>query len=262
MAYEKQGFSSGMLLKADHLNHMEEGIANPVDNIPDGQVGKEAEVYFVSPQEITMLSDSGMMMNMLNVEHNFILGDTYTISYNGVDYKCIYENGAIGNMGALSETSPNTGEPFLIIVEGGSPVLVALDNSTVVQFSAKGIAPLPINSEYAPTPVILDLITNNFPSITSEVVSGDIQNEALDNALKEALRTGLIKVKCKISADITNIGGGYITFTDEECEFNCNIHCYNDHYYISTVFNYHSLLIEKPIGNSGYRAVIKKFTFA
>ena len=40
MPYEKQNFTDGMVLTAQHLNHMEEGIASAVPRVSADDAGK------------------------------------------------------------------------------------------------------------------------------------------------------------------------------------------------------------------------------
>lgn len=62
MSYNKLGFTSGQTLKADHLNHMEEGIANAGGNIVVVEVSMETMMLSYTPAEIAAMQLDGKMV--------------------------------------------------------------------------------------------------------------------------------------------------------------------------------------------------------
>jgi hypothetical protein len=82
-------------------------------------------------------------------------GETYKIMWNGVEYSCIctetYMDGArcliVGNFSAVFGTG-DTGEPFAIIATEEVVAMAALDGSTSVTLSIKGVVCTPIPGKY------------------------------------------------------------------------------------------------------------------
>ena len=65
MSYEKQNFVKGQILKADHLNHMEDGIAAAAVGVqgPKGDKGEDAvfditdDFYFTSNNKLALVKE-------------------------------------------------------------------------------------------------------------------------------------------------------------------------------------------------------------
>lgn len=57
MAYTKQNFTDGTVLTAQHLNHMEEGIAEAIPQVTAEDAGKFLRVSADGSWEAQMLTD-------------------------------------------------------------------------------------------------------------------------------------------------------------------------------------------------------------
>lgn len=114
--------------------------------------GAETGLIDILPEtELTVVGDSGMAIIMQEVA--LTVGDTYTVSYNGADYACtaFFVEGAgtvLGNIGAMDESIPATGEPFFasVIPEeyrdqygGGSMIVAPLDGNTTFTLAINGM---------------------------------------------------------------------------------------------------------------------------
>ena len=94
--------------------------------------------------ETTVNGESGWASGtgMVSIQYpvSFILGETYTVNWNGVEYQCVaYELAglpAIGN-GSMMGGS-DTGEPFLIGADDTECMVFVLDDSTSVTISIMG----------------------------------------------------------------------------------------------------------------------------
>lgn len=62
MSYEKLGFTSGQTLKAEHLNHMEDGIANAGGDIVIVSMSAESGMLNHTPAEILDMTNAGKMV--------------------------------------------------------------------------------------------------------------------------------------------------------------------------------------------------------
>lgn len=170
MSYEKQNFTSGMLLTADHLNHMEEGIANagPVKTVngvspdengdveivieagatswndledkPFGEAVEEAVVF----EEQSFEASTGTHAYSGDIES----GQAYAIYYNGVRYEDIghFDGGSAFAVGGndypfvikssiLGEYDPyvssNSGEAFTLKVAKIETVIKQLSDEYI-----------------------------------------------------------------------------------------------------------------------------------
>jgi len=127
MSYEKLGFTKGQILKADHLNHIEEGIANAGgasswDDLKNRPFYKEQSVITVLPETvITTSPDATVNMAYLPSLLELVNGKTYRITYDGKSYTSVcdsrafyeYELLSIGNR-SLANYDDNTGEPMAL----------------------------------------------------------------------------------------------------------------------------------------------------
>lgn len=81
----------------------------------------------------THYTDNMYMCNFEN-SNGFVVGDTYNVTWNGVEYTCIAFNysiyTAIGNINIVSESDENTTEPFFAYSYDGQMVFIT--NSTEV----------------------------------------------------------------------------------------------------------------------------------
>ncbi len=136
MTYEKQNFVAGQVLKAEHLNHMEEGIEKAMNSggaveyfsAMSPKVKKGIEIFqksvdFSGRQKTWFTGETSE-----NVAIPFVAGETYFVNWNGINYACVctvqtereeigsYKIYAIGNEYIFDDTAINTGEPFRITV--------------------------------------------------------------------------------------------------------------------------------------------------
>lgn len=160
MNYNKLGFTSGQTLKAEHLNHMEEGIANAGnaswDNITDKPSYlpvRELATINILPEAQLIPEGSGSFHYAEQVE-GIEVGNTYIITYNGIEYTCeakqIEASGliytALGNIGAAFGTPDVNGEPFCIAIApsnlaaqvGYNLMVMAVDGATEVTMAVRG----------------------------------------------------------------------------------------------------------------------------
>lgn len=113
MSYEKQGFADGQVLKAEHLVKMEEAILNTSWNdLKDRPFGNGFLIEMIPETTITGTSSGCNYIYTFNPNiDEFVVGDTYIVKYNGVEYECVAKQSSrIGNniAYALNEFDPNT----------------------------------------------------------------------------------------------------------------------------------------------------------
>ncbi len=151
MSYERQNFTDGQVLKAEHLNKIEDGIENSLESPVTAQVGQtiivkevdangkptkweaaeyqprthwSEETVILPAQEAAFNEDAGGFIAQTDVA--IVEGKTYTVTYNGTPYvgTCVgvtspLEDGGFvttpmfGNIGLMSGTG-DTGEPFVL----------------------------------------------------------------------------------------------------------------------------------------------------
>lgn len=115
MSYEKLGFVSGQTLKAEHLNHMEEGIANACGNGGSAVVGEvswddlknkpfykvvdfQSVFEFIGVEAIVdEYSDGAAFYYDENAYLPFNIGDAFIVELNGVQYETTIQNFYFGN---------------------------------------------------------------------------------------------------------------------------------------------------------------------
>lgn len=90
MSYEKLGFVSGQTLKAEHLNHMEEGIANAGgvtswNDLQDKPFGEEPRMEIMSEIKFTDIGD-GYHQILYTPTHEIVAGKTYEVILSGTSY--------------------------------------------------------------------------------------------------------------------------------------------------------------------------------
>lgn len=98
------------------------------------------------------------------------IGETYKISWNGVEYSCVAVDGTdimgggalLGNVDALTE-SGDTGEPFVIMCLDGAGGAISKDNSTSVTLSIVGKTAIPIPTKYLANalPLYVDVLKDS-----------------------------------------------------------------------------------------------------
>ena len=138
MAYEKIGFSNGQVLKAEDLNHIEEGIAN-VSIQTDWNQNDENAIDYIknkpfnySIEETVLVSSSTHEADQygsppISIPENLQVGETYLIIFEGVEYRCVARKMddstiLIGNGKIVDYEESDNNEPFVLTYYGGSEV--------------------------------------------------------------------------------------------------------------------------------------------
>lgn len=145
-----------------------------------------SELGYIIPETTVNYTDEDMENDgQLVVDELLVLGETYVVNWNGVDYTCVCKEKniegvtaqCIGN--ALPLGGEDTGEPFAIFtgIVGGSKmggVLPADESVTNFTFSVKGRKPVPIPVQY---------VSNAFPyyiEVTAETVDTTTTYSCID----------------------------------------------------------------------------------
>ena len=90
-------------------------------------------------------------------------GNYYTVSYNGVEYTCSLFIGdgqwGLGNLSAIDESMPNTGEPFVAVCTEGTVFAIPLDGAESVKLAIFGELTTKIPDKYInETPIIEEAV--------------------------------------------------------------------------------------------------------
>lgn len=124
MAYTKQNFEDGQILKAEHLNKMEEGIAAPDwDQMVNRPFGETLKALYEGT-DLTPESLNGNYVLHLSDQSMLVAGSSYKVTFDGVEYTCVAlevlgSSPSIGNT-SLAGVGFDTGEPFFIIDDSAS----------------------------------------------------------------------------------------------------------------------------------------------
>ena len=160
MSYNKLGFTSGQTLKAEHLNHMEEGIANAGSTSWDNITDKpsylpvmETSIAYILP-ETQLIADGDGQFRGTELVEGIEVENTYVVTYNGVEYTCEAEQvdaggmiyTGLGNIGAAFGTPNENGEPFCVVIApsniaaqvGYNLMVMAVDGATEVTMAIRG----------------------------------------------------------------------------------------------------------------------------
>lgn len=113
---------------------------NKLQNRPFGSNG--VKTVDILPETTVVPDHESDGMAFLGTGFSLTDGNTYTVKWNGVDYECVCfvfknENDAmplLGNYGLMLGMG-DTGEPFIIMVDVGTGVVLALDGSETVTLS-------------------------------------------------------------------------------------------------------------------------------
>lgn len=119
-----------------------------------------AEVAELLPNTTaTFLEEDGVFV-VMDCAFEFAIGNSYTISWNGVSYTCVADN-LIGSVGVgnarLLDGSGDTGEPFFISVAEGMLVCIPFDGSNELTVGVIGEMLERIDKKYLP----MDTLYNN-----------------------------------------------------------------------------------------------------
>lgn len=198
--YEKQNFVSGQVLKAEHLNHMEDRLVQLSEDKPYQQyvtdengISKwEDRTHYIRHELIVILPEiyienkkSAVVTEYANYEQTFKAGQIYNIIYNGKEYQStawfnesMYTT-SLGNE-SLTGEGVDSGEPFFFNTS-------EIPQMSFVYFSVQGNHTISINSGYNETYVPLDekYLPATVPVIdTAQVGEIPIITETQDNGPK------------------------------------------------------------------------------
>lgn len=175
MTYIKQGFSSGQILKADHLNHIEDGIANIIPSSSDkpnqqfvtdnegNQKWEDKIGGYKTIADIDFLPEDYLYkQGNLYYHYGFtcsqfpMVDKTYTVILDGNEYNSIATfDGSyyfVGNRFLHSSSAQDTGEPFCILFSGlNSAAICRLNNPSeepILSMRGPGEVIVPISGEY------------------------------------------------------------------------------------------------------------------
>lgn len=166
MSYEKLGFVSGQKLKAEHLNHIEEGIANAGEsdwNASEGEAGyilnrthyEKIEIVEVLPE--TTIASTASQPAMLDNSFTPQDGKIYIVNLNGKEYTCAAGNFQevcyIGNISLLMPSLENTNEPFFIFKNEDMLIILVVDGTTeqTISIIEKSIIIQKLDKKYMPS---------------------------------------------------------------------------------------------------------------
>lgn len=161
MSYTKQNFKDGQVLKAEHLNNIEDGLSKAVVAYEETnmvEVLAECNLQILDDQNAFPLTD----------EIAFVGGAICIVNWNGVEYSCVAhdlsENGVttflIGNGHEFG--LDGNGEPFVILysptqfdASGWTGVINPLDGTTELTLSIyqDNTVIHPIETKYLPEPL-------------------------------------------------------------------------------------------------------------
>ena len=220
MAYEKLNFTAGQVLKAEHLNHMEEGIANPLDNIADGKVGKDVVAYILEPATLTFAETMGFYATVVELNYPIEDGKTYTVNYNGTNYECVANGEFIGN--TLAGGGADNGIPFAVALMNDVWMFGNVVGDTTATVSISGVIKQPISFDYLPDYPEIDLTASEFPTIVAGSYTYFDTGASLAEKYVEAAKKGIVKMKFRLTATVKLSANGSRTFEDSEVTMICN----------------------------------------
>lgn len=210
------------------------------------------ETYLLPETELTfeMNEDLGAPMAMISLAYEMEVGNTYTVSFDGVEYTCQAIQGgaggsALGNLGAFG--GDDTGEPFLIAEDGGMFV-IPLNGASSAVMSIKGVVDVPVEYKYAPDPPLLDLNYIGMPAITADGVNSFEYGR--EDIVKLAFKKGLIKIRAHVQvryldgiANTSSVSDLMSDF-DNIVEFVAPVLYADDSYWVQALFADCMLVIE------------------
>ena len=159
MAYTKQNFADGQVLKAEHLNHIEEGLSKAAVAYEN-----RVEVLAETTLEINVDegSESALILDVLDV----IAGDKCVVTYNGIEYECeagLFEAEGqvattLGDVGYVTGGEVSGEYPFAMMIYtaefanamGAGATVIAIDGSASVTISIYKNDIHPIDGKYLP----------------------------------------------------------------------------------------------------------------
>lgn len=91
MAYTKQSFEDGQVLTAEHLNHMEQGIAAPDWNDVTNRPFYSEQTVIVERQTVDLVDQGGGYMATFECSIPLSVGDAITVNFNGTETEHVLE---------------------------------------------------------------------------------------------------------------------------------------------------------------------------
>lgn len=189
MAYEKLNLKNGDTLTAEHLQHLEEGIAGagiqPDWDAVEGEPGYiqnrpfgKTEVILFPETEAAFVDMDGMMMAALPANVKLEADTEYKIVYNAEEYlrkPCLMDGHPVGLGNTVVMGGDDTGEPFFIMIdmdESGvlTAMILALDGTTSTTVSCKGYPEKTLDIKYIPNAAenVIDLEALGLPTVQKD----------------------------------------------------------------------------------------------
>jgi hypothetical protein len=176
MSYEKLGFTSGQTLKAEHLNHMEEGIANAGGVTSWNDL--EDKPFGESSGEVVLFDGTAVDGDTLKIKSLLELGKEYIVVFDGVTYNLVaFDDDGFTTIGA-SYSSDFSEYDFSACNDNGEVTVFFVDsNEHSLRISTMGQVVKPIDEKYMP---------DSIKSFTSVVlVSIDFDTQTLSHTPAE-----------------------------------------------------------------------------
>ena len=183
MSYEKLGFVSNQVLKAEHLNHMEDGIANiswnDLQDKPFGAEVTEVELLPKTTFDFDNLEDGRARIDPIEL----VAGETYLVTWDGKEYnsKAIEFFGgaiAIGNVYTITDGefgAESTGEPFFVTTDGKTLTMIAsiYDYGIhTISISKRAEIIKPIDNKYLPEQLQFGItVSEEIPTFDGDLTS-------------------------------------------------------------------------------------------
>lgn len=178
---------------ADLLN--ENGVIKQ-QHLPEGYPYAEPTV-FLPETEPVFSADMGGFIIMSDLDADmFIVGQSYTVNWNGTEYvsqAAVQDDGSmkaiiLGDLGAM-QGAPTTGEPFVVMIldaaaqaaMGIAAMVIPIDGSMSVTLSISGETVTPIDAKFLPggRVVIITRVDDGAPSMTYADALAALKNGAL-----------------------------------------------------------------------------------
>lgn len=185
-----------------------EGEPGFIANKPFGEeteeIFAETEVEFVQQEAL-----GGMKAAFVQLAYPLVAGRTYDVRFNENVYSCV----ALGDpnevfMGNLSMAGmEDTGEPFAVVHQAGSTLIVPMVEATKAVMSITGKVVHTINPAFSPDAVSIDLVSLGLPTVRVGQISevAYAKEGEYDNLFRTALLKGCIRLRIEVDYTYTNI---------------------------------------------------------
>lgn len=170
MAYEKLNLQNGIVLTAEHLAHLEDGIeaaggASSWNALTDKPFGEETKA--VLPEDtFEWFSDLGGVYSGPLPTFDLEVGKTYLVLWDGEEFPCVATsavfNGAetlgVGNL-SITGLGENTGEPFVIgvLADGSDAAAYTTDAGESHTIGVLGEVVKPLDRKFIPQAAAVDM---------------------------------------------------------------------------------------------------------